>query len=202
MTRWFAEVCTDYMIQADALPKSKRAVLLYGMEVLIATVIGVVSIAIISFLFGEPWAWLFFLLAFVPLRRTAGGYHADTHLVCYIVFAASFAICLGIEKSGIVSEMAFVVMMAISLGLVLLYSPCVPNNKQLDKRKQKHNRLFSVIIGVSAFVIALLLHLNQLDLFVVHYFYYGVLSASISLLAAKIKTRIQKGERENERESS
>lgn len=187
MTKRLAEICTDYLICRDAAEESKRAVLVYGLEVLIATVIGVTLIAVISLVFGQPLAWLFFLLAFVPLRRTAGGYHADTHFSCYLVFASAFAVCLVVEKFANVSSVLRVMFVAISFVVILLLSPCVPDNKPLSTQKRYRNRQISVFLGATDLFLAKLFLLLNIDLSILHYHYYGVLTAAVSLVAAKIK---------------
>lgn len=187
MTKRLAEICTDYLICRDAAEESKRAVLVYGLEVLIATVIGVTLIAVISLVFGQPLAWLFFLLAFVPLRRTAGGYHADTHFSCYLVFAAAFSVCLAIEKLATVSPVLFCVFVAMSFVLILILSPCVPDNKPLSKQRWHRNRQISVFLGATDLFLAILFLLLSIDSSILHYYYYGVLTAAVSLVAAKIK---------------
>lgn len=187
MTKRLAEMCTDYLICRDAAEESKRAVLVYGLEVLIATVIGVTLIAVISLVFGQPLAWLFFLLAFVPLRRTAGGYHADTHFSCYLVFASAFTVCLVIEKFANVSSVLLVMFVAISFVVILLLSPCVPDNKPLSTQKRYRNRQISVFLGATDLFLAILFLLLNIDSSILHYCYYGVLTAAVSLVAAKIK---------------
>lgn len=74
MTKRIATLWTDAIIHCDEKQESKRAVILYGMELLISTFIGIGLIAVVSLIAQEPLAWVFFLLAFAPLRHTAGGY--------------------------------------------------------------------------------------------------------------------------------
>lgn len=187
MTKRLAEMCTDYLIGRNAAAESKRAVLVYGLEVLIATVIGVAMIAVLSLAFGQPLAWLFFLLAFVPLRRTAGGYHADTHFSCYLVFASAFAVCLVAEKFANGASVLLVMFVAISFVVILLLSPCVPDNKPLSTQKRYRNRQISVFLGATDLFLAILFLLLNIDSSFLHYCYYGVLTAAVSLVAAKIK---------------
>lgn len=146
MTKRIAKLWTDAIIRCDEKQASKRAVILYGMELLISTFIGIGLIAVISLIAHEPLAWVFFLLAFVPLRHTAGGYHANTHFQCYMVFSGVFSLVIVVEKALLITKNIFVVMTLISAFIVYTLSPCVPSNKPISEEGRKRNRKFSCFL--------------------------------------------------------
>lgn len=187
MTKRLSDAIATNMISMGVLPSEKQAILSYGMEALISTAIGVLLISVVSAISGEHLAWLFFLLGFAPIRRTAGGYHADTHAGCYFVITAVFIMCTAIEMSAVLSEMAYVIIDVVSALTVLWLSPCIPPNKPL-KNEQKHkNRSSSIIFSDLFLVLGLLLLLLGVEHRYVHFAHLGFLSAAVSLVAAKIK---------------
>ena len=194
MTKQLAVWATTRLADQGVVQQKDRAVVLYGMEVTIATVIGVVLIILVSILGDLPWAWLFFLLSFVPLRRTAGGYHANTHWQCYLVFTLTFALCVLIERMGIVTNLIFLVGILASTVIVLFLSPIIPPNKPLKADGKRRNRCISIWLMVCDCLLALVSFFCGFDLEYMSFYYYGVLTAVLSLAAAEIKNKKYKGE--------
>ena len=60
----------------------KNKIYAYGMELVLSGLVNVLSVLLISILIFHPADGLLFLVAFIPLRTTAGGYHANSHLSC------------------------------------------------------------------------------------------------------------------------
>lgn len=202
MTKRLAEICTDYLICRDAAAESKRAVLVYGLEVLIATVIGVAMIAVLSLSFGQPLAWLFFLLAFVPLRRTAGGYHADSHRQCYLIFTIVFIASILIERFCSVDNSALLAGNVLSMGIIWFLSPVPSENKPMKEMQRRHNRRLSIGIMICNVLIALVVVIRKIEFQYMHIYFYGVLAASLSLVAVEIERKIKRGEKRNEKQDA
>lgn len=187
MTKRLAVWATTRLVDREIVRQKDQAVVLYGLEVTIATVIGVVLIILVSILGDIPWAWLFFLLSFVPLRRTAGGYHANTHRQCYLVFTLAFALCVSIERIGVVTNLIFLIGILVSTVIVILVSPIIPENKPLKSDRKRRNRHISIGLMVCNSLIALVVAAGGFDLKYIHFYYYGVLTAVLFLIAAGIK---------------
>ena len=194
MTKRLAVWATTRLADQGVVQQKDRAVVLYGMEVTIATVIGVVLIILVSILGNLPWAWLFFLLSFVPLRRTAGGYHANTHWQCYLVFTLAFALCVLIERIDIVTNLMFLGGVLAATAIVVWLSPIIPPNKPLKADRKRRNRCISIWLMVCNCLIALVSAIGGFELEYMCFYYYGVLTAALSLVAAEIKNKNYKGE--------
>lgn len=202
MTKQLAVWVTTRLVDRKIVLQKDKAVVLYGMEVAMATVIGIALIILVSILGNLPWAWLFFLISFVPLRRTAGGYHANTHRQCYLVFTLAFALCVSIERIGVVTNLVFLIGILISTVIVIWLSPIIPQNKPLKADRKRRNRHISIWLMVCNSLIVLVVAVGGFDLKHMHFYYYGVLTAVLSLAAAEIKNKNDKGENRNEREST
>ena len=75
-------------------PKSQEKIYIYGFELLLSSVIGIMVLMMISITRGTAFAWLSYLLGFIPVRITGGGYHAKTHFTCILSFSLLFLIFL------------------------------------------------------------------------------------------------------------
>lgn len=74
--------------------QDKKAVYAYGLELLFSSLFSTGAIILISMLARRPFHWLFFSAGFIPLRLTAGGYHASSHMKCVLTTAAAFSVSL------------------------------------------------------------------------------------------------------------
>jgi len=157
----------------------------YGLQLLISSVINILVIAAVSIVFRLPYAWIPFIAAFIPLRTTAGGYHASTHLLCILSFTVSFTVLLALIQTMpfLCSEIYFGACATISLIAVLVLSPVQASNKPLTARETARNRRKSIIIAACFLVPAVLSYfwpLLKCKYFLS--FYNGELAAAISLV--------------------
>ena len=163
----------------------KNKIYAYGMELVLSGLVNVLSVLLISILIFHPADGLLFLVAFIPLRTTAGGYHANSHLSCNIVFLSTFVAleCLGhlLLKYG--SVILYLAIAVISLVTLLILSPSEAKSKPLTPEQRRRNRRRSLILGF------LIWGLQAPAPWCTSY-YLGVIAASISMWAAQIKERM------------
>lgn len=173
-------------------PVEDTAVYTYGLELVIASVSGVILVIAISLVFSQPLAWFFFLLAFIPMRVTAGGYHAKTHLLCNVVFGVAYAAFMLIPAflSDMITPVILICGSALSLIITALLSPVEAKNKPLSKEKRLLNRRKSLIFSAVMVLIAagsLLVEQAYFKPFL--FLVLGQCAAAVSLIAAKLFNR-------------
>ena len=161
----------------------------YGFELMLSTAVNIALVTVISLLFSAPLSWIFFLLSFIPLRVTAGGYHAETHLACCAVFSVSYAVLLlpAVFLPAFLTPALLTGVSAANLAAVLLLAPLPASGKPLDEKTKTVNRKRSVAIAAAALAITAASFFagpGLLRLFI--YFALGQAGAAISLVAAKI----------------
>ena len=171
----------------------KNKIYAYGMELVLSGLVNVLSVLLISILIFHPADGLLFLVAFIPLRTTAGGYHANSHLSCNIVFLSTFVAleCLGhlLLKYG--SVILYLAIAVISLVTLLILSPSEAKNKPLTPEQRRRNRRRSLILGGLNLAIGIFLIWGlQAPAPWCTSYYLGVIAASISMGAAQIKERM------------
>lgn len=172
----------------NIIAKSCEEAYVYGVQLLLSTILNVLCITAISCLAQQPFAWIPFLIGFVPLRITAGGFHAKTPLRCSITFCGSYLVCMGLlqmmpDNSLFISILANSTVATLA---VYFWSPVPASNKPLSSEEKKRNRSLSLAI-VSTF---LLISLSAIQLHIalkfILYVSFGELIAAIFLLMSKI----------------
>lgn len=72
----------------------KEEIYIYGLELIISTFFGLVSILLISCLLSRFTSGLVFISVFVPLRLFTGGFHAATYNRCFVISNISYLLIL------------------------------------------------------------------------------------------------------------
>ena len=67
-----------------------KEVYIYGIEIILSTLIEMVTILLLAALFSEITEGLIFIGGFFFLRIFSGGYHADTYRKCFLVTIGAF----------------------------------------------------------------------------------------------------------------
>lgn len=185
MTKQLARRCTTALIRNGVVTKKDEALVSFGFELVNISMVGVFLLIAVSIFASSPWAWIAYLAGFAPLRTTAGGYHAKSKLSCYVIstltYVASLLLAFNLQSKG-----ANIAISIFALICILLLSPIEANNKPLNVSVRKRNRKASIFIGVFNLAVASILAISNWSSIWTQIFYNGVLSATISLVAARI----------------
>ncbi|MCX7714501.1 MAG: accessory gene regulator B family protein [Clostridia bacterium] len=184
----------QFFYKNDIIKEDDIEVYAYGLEILLSSVLNVLAVLLISVFVSQFWGTIAFLIAFIPLRTYAGGYHADTHLSCFLIL-----LCVYIMDLAVVLFMPeqiklylFVFGIAFSLLLIVLFAPLDDENKPItETEREKYRKVSIFILAVQIIVSSSLFFTVGISDILMH-FIVGQLAASSSLMFAKIK-RQKKG---------
>lgn len=181
------------------IPSESSEAYVYGVQLLLSTLLNIICIAVISGLAALPFAWIPFLAGFIPLRITAGGFHAKTPLRCFITFCGTYLIfislVLHLHDSGI--RLAILSNSIVTVLAVCLCSPIPASNKPLSDEEIPQKRMLSIVITSVLLLISLSsIKFNAVLSFTL-YMTFGELIAAVFLLTSKIAMVISKKPQEN-----
>lgn len=165
----------------------------YGLELLLAAILNILLIIIVAFFFHAPYAWIFFLSAFIPLRVTAGGYHANTHFRCTVVCLIAFIITAALANCILDTYKPMVCIMSCLFNLVtvICLAPVQAAQKPLTAEEKQKNRNRSLVIAI-LFCGVSLLSLNCRFSSAILFFSLGVFTAAVSQIAGKIQSTVER----------
>lgn len=187
MVHQIANVYSKSLCRCGVINEKQVPVYTYGLELILASALNTSFILVISAICFQFASGLFFLLAFIPLRSTAGGYHAKSHLSCNLICLAAFS---GLQVLGMMIPVAFlsgfyIVVALFVLLIVYLLSPCEAENKPLTESRKKRNRRGSMAISVCNLFISIIIFFSIGAHPLVTSYYMGALASAVSLCAAK-----------------
>lgn len=193
MIQRLSTTCARNIIEWGQLKEINESVLRYGCELILTSIFGLMILIGLSVIVGHPFAWLFFVIGFAPSRSSAGGYHADTHVRCYIITSLMFLVsvitvyCL---EWNCCSYLAITVFSAFLTGIM---APLAATNKPLSAKRYRSNRIrcqFIVCANAGLTVIFAVLNWVYEE---ISLYYAGVFFAAASLIIGKIKITLKGG---------
>lgn len=153
----------DVFIKSGAAREEDRDVYVYGLDVLISTAANILCMLAIGILIGRALQAALFLLFFSVLRSASGGYHADSHLVCFLILLAAFAASMALL--ALLPRQACLwlapALAALSAVAVALLAPAPHPNRPVSACEIVKFRMLSrAIAGAEAAAVLLCLILN------------------------------------------
>lgn len=158
MLQRIANSLTDKLEKAGAIAPERRAVYIYGFELIISTVSGMAAVFLIAALgFHRPLEGIIFLAATILLRIYSGGYHADTYLRCFIITSLSFTVVMILYEALIYFEVNAWIVIGIALiaGIYIWKKiPVTHPNQPLSEKgikecRKKGRGILVIEVGIS-----------------------------------------------------
>lgn len=176
---------TDVILEADAEAYQ------YGLELLLSTILNIAVMLGLSIAFGHVWLFIPYIVAFIPLRIFAGGYHAKHHLSCIFLNAIVYLGCLiAINMlSTPVMILACIIESCFSFAMIFQFAPVPAKNKPLSVKEYKRNRYVSLTLSSLFLVLCMLFYSTHVLAFRwCRMLYCGQATATILLILGKITT--------------
>lgn len=184
-----AEKAAHYYVDKNLIEESQIMIYKYGFELLISTLVSMIAIACISIGLGISIGSFVFLLAFIPLRQTAGGYHAKHHWSCILGFAFIFllsSITLNYMNPAYLLHYSLIAVMISSI-LVWSFAPVEASNKPLKAHAKEKQRKRSITLSNLNLTIVLLAYaFHNIPINLLAFYATGALIAGVLLVAAKM----------------
>lgn len=180
---------TDHFIKKKIVDAQKKDIYYYGFEVLISSAMYFLIFLGIALISQSLVASVFFWLGLFIVRKVAGGHHAGSYQKCHILFAANhilFVILLKLLDQSIY-YVSILAILSLCILCIVCFAPVDHKNKPFIKNEYKRYKRFSIIYSIVlvAIVVAFAIKLLKVNTFAFG-FSIGTLSATISLLCAKI----------------
>lgn len=151
-----AQKITDRLCRQDIIEDADKELYTYGFNMLLTVSLNIISTIIIGLLFGMVFESIAFLVAYIPLRSYAGGYHARTPLRCYIISLLLIVLILLTLKLIGESVLALFVLSTIGTIICITMSPVEDVNKPLDEAEIKVYRKKAMIILAAEIIILII----------------------------------------------
>lgn len=179
----------DYFAQNEAIDREDAEIYGYGLYFIISDVIDFAITFIAAFLIKAFPQTILYYIAFIGLRRCAGGYHASTRIRCFMISMITWFVSIMLIRLTSSLTLLSGMLALMSCVVIWLYSPVEHSNNPLTSEQAVRMRKTSIVyvliltFAVCATVIGIPFGVPD---WVSSSLAYGMIFFSGSLLVAKL----------------
>lgn len=180
----------SFFVHSRVIESENEQVYEYGLELLISTLLNGVIALVLALFSRTLWQCICFLVVFIFLRKSAGGFHVKTHLGCCSILAAVLGIFIVFIKFVHIEEYPIVSLAAVvfSIIMILRFAPLEHENKPITEKGKTRLRKNSIVLALISSVSVMVLFIFDFRL-IMACVSFGMLTASGSMLAAVIEKK-------------
>lgn len=178
------------LVRSNVIKEEDAEIYIYGINQIFVSVLNVSSALIIGLILDMFVESIIFMVAYIPLRSFAGGYHAKTPLRCY--FASLILIFAVLLFCKIVPFNLFLHggILLVSSVVIALLCPVQDNNKPLDN--SEHHRYKKISITILLIEVSLWVFMTFIFCFYRHIIPFVELIEAIMLICGVYKNRTKR----------
>ena len=182
----------SFFVRNEVIKSEDEEVYEYGLQLLLSTLFNGIIALVLAIISGTLWQCICYLAVFILIRKSAGGFHAKTHLRCCCILAVVLSLFIVFIKFVLTNIYTAITALAVvfSVAVILLFAPLEHENKPISDKDKKRLRKISVIYAILiSFVISLLFITNMKEIMVC--LALGMFTASGSIMVAVIEKKIK-----------
>lgn len=143
MLFFLAQNCTNILLKYQKIPEDLKHIYIYGFKLFWSTILCIISILGTSILLGYWKSAIIFLIYFIPIRVTIGGYHAKNYQYCFLLtnFLAAFCVLISHYLAYFISNKYIAWILLVTLiTYIWISAPVIPKKYLLSQERIKKNR--------------------------------------------------------------
>lgn len=197
MIKYLSNKITVFLVNNNSIDNDDNEICSYGLEVIISSLINLVIVLLLGFIFGKFIQTVVFVLCYCSIRQFAGGYHAKSHGKCISTFLGMYIVTLFIVENidSIYLKAAILLIGILNWLSIFVLAPVEHiNNPLSDLEKIKNKKSTRVIVTIVLIGIILGLSIDSMY----EYVLYSVLAICWVNFMFIIQIVNNKGENKNE----
>lgn len=189
MFRGISAKLTDKLISLKTIDSDDREIYEFGIQHIFITLLNIITIVMIGFLLRSTGEALVFILAFIPLRIFAGGFHFSSPTRCYIFSSCFVAAVLLAMRYYSIPLLIYCLLYGMASIVILIFSPVEDKNKPLDQFEKKVYRKRTIIVLAVESFILLIFYFAKIQ-FAVKSVMISTIALSLMILLGIIKNNL------------
>lgn len=185
LSQRFADKLVDFGIVSE----SDIEIYVFGFYQIVMLLLNVVTTLLLGVAFQLTVPCIILNIAYIFIRISAGGYHADAPVKCYIYSTLMIALLLSVIKWVHIPNTVLASMLVISVIVIIILAPVETENNPLDEIEKKVYRKRSLIVLSIEILVCLLLEINSKK-WAVQTVVLGLFAECIMLIAGTVKNHL------------
>ena len=157
---WMAKKIGTELLKKNLIKFEEYSIYEYGLELLFSAILTSFSIILLS-CFCDSILWgILYLVITIPLRMTAGGYHADTYTRCFLISNLTYISVSQITHCLLnlnLSTTSWLLILLSSTLFILANAPVQNKHHKISETKLKKNKLYCRIYSLADLILFSLL---------------------------------------------
>lgn len=161
MIQKLASQVADYFIKKDIFKDTEREVYIYGFDLMISGLMNVLLVLIAGIILNSLTYALIFVFVMITVRMYTGGYHADTHIMCNIIFLSAFLVSIATLNVINYFSISWIIWFLQCIGLILVtrFVPLENRNKKLSDEQKERYKKIGITLYLTDIVIAVIFNI-------------------------------------------
>lgn len=176
----------DKLVGFGIISESDIEIYVFGFYQIVMLLLNVVTTLILGVAFRLIVPCIILNIAYIVIRISAGGYHADSPVKCYIYSTLMIAVLLSVIKWIHIPNTVLASMLVISGIVIVILAPVETENNPLDEIEKKVYRKRSLIVLSLEILACIFLQIISKK-WVVQIIVLGLFAECIMLIAGIIK---------------
>ncbi len=147
-----AKYFTDFFVNKGGICEDERAIYEYGFDITLYTILSTLGLLLIGLLFHQLANTIVLVFVFYSCQSSGGGYHASTHLRCFLTMCTGLLFGLAFQYIPF-PDWLFLAIGASSILLLLIFPLTLHPNKSYLKADS--NRLIRRSMLTTVFITCL-----------------------------------------------
>lgn len=154
-----------FWVKNGVIDQSDTDAYIYGMELLFSTSINISIMLLVSVIAGETWLFIPYLASFIPLRLSAGGYHAKHHYSCILFNTIIYSMSVASVKLFSMRSLDIFCLLESTVSSIttFLFAPVPAKNKPLTDEEYRRGKLLSRVLTMTILLATMLLYISGKD---------------------------------------
>ena len=145
----------------------EKEIIQFGLESLEGNLAGVLLTLFIGIIFGAIWEAILFYIWFLPLRKSIGGFHADTKVKCLVASATAIFMTFALFTLFRYSDIVYFVCGGVFVCIVFLIAPVDNPQKRFDDSERSVYQRRSRIVLMVESILFIVSYCNSWNMIVI-----------------------------------
>lgn len=144
-----SERIVSHFVRQGVITVEDEPIYLFGLDQIFFQLLNLITAIVIGLIMGMLPEALLFIVAYIPLRKYAGGWHASTQLYCFLLSTVLIVAALLFIGAVPLTYLALVLLIVPGAIVIFIMSPVANENKPLSKNEHKtYGRKARVILAI------------------------------------------------------
>ncbi len=189
MLQRLSESFAEKLIRNEIISKADADVYAYGFFQTVMLLLNVITTLLLGILYQEFFLCIILNMAYIPIRISAGGHHASSPMVCYIISTLMIAGLLAIIKWVSIHWMLMLSLMLAASVIIFLLAPVETESNPLDEIERKvYRQRTHLVLSIEIIASIIFLFLGQGKIATA--IGLSIVAMSITLVSGMIKMKL------------